>query len=154
MAVVRRDNGHRDSYYVDGNTVRRVTEAPERPSRKRKVSAETRKNREKALQMNLGYVLFLTAAAVLTVAVCVNYLKLQSACTTLQKQETALETTLSEIKLENDATENRIYSSVNLENVKEVAMEKLGMVYATASQIETYEAADGDFVKQYQDVPE
>ena len=140
--------------YVDGNTVRKLGAAPAvqeeiRPS----VSKKTLRNRERSMQMNLGYVLFLACAAVLTVMICVNYLKLQARYTSLQKQGTRLETTLDSLKLDNDEEYNRIVSGVNLEHVKTVAMQKLGMVYASQDQIVTYDAAGKDYVKQYQDIP-
>ena len=146
-----------ERYYVDGNTVRKVQEREQKitemPQQERVLSQETRRNREHAMSMNLRYVLFITAAAIITVAVCVNYLKLQSTCTTLQKTQTALETQLSSMKLENDAVYNGIMSSVDLEKVKDVAMNKLGMVYASASQIEYYEETENDYAKQYKDLP-
>ncbi len=104
--------------------------------------------------MNLGYVLFLTIAAVLTVMVCVNYLKLQSSCTALQKESTRMESSLNALRLENDREYNRIMSSVNLEEIKQTAIDKLGMVYIKADQIETYDASGSDYVRQYMDVPE
>ena len=144
-------NQYRVNTYVDGNTVRKVQTVPRQQSTR--VSSATRKNRERALQMNFSYVLFLTVAALVTVMVCINYLKLQSANTALQKEVTSLNTRLSELKLENDSTYNRIVSSVDLDQVKNVAMNELGMVYASESQIRIYDSTESDYVKQYQDIP-
>lgn len=140
--------------YVDGNTVRKLQEVPARKAeRKSSVSTATRQRRERALQMNLSYVVFLAVAAVVTVMVCINYLQLQSRNTTYQKTVTSLNTQLSELKLENDSQYNRIISSVDLEHVKDVAMNELGMTYPTEDQVYTYDATENDYVKQYQDVP-
>ena len=151
---VRWGSSYHVNTYVDGNTVRKVgadteREVPKRPH----TSAATRKNRARALQMNMSYVLFLTVAAVVSVMVCINYLKLQSQNTTYQKSATALETQLSELKLENDSTYNRIVSSVDLEWVKDVAMNEMGMVYASDRQVRTYDSAQNDYVRQYQEIP-
>ena len=105
------------------------------------------------MQMNLSYVIFLTAAAVVTVMVCINYMKLQAQNTTYQKKVTAMSTQLSEMKLENDNEYNRIVSSVDLQYVKDVAMNELGMTYASEDQIVTYDGRESDYVKQYQDIP-
>lgn len=151
-----RTENRRNYVYVDGTAVRKLQQAPERkPEGKQtpKTSLATKKNRERALQMNLGYVLFLTAAAVITVIMCVNFLQLQAKGTKLQKEVTALETQLDAAILENDSDYNRIMTSVDLEHVKDVAMNELGMVYAKKSQIVTYESQDGDYVRQYSDVP-
>ena len=83
-----------------------------------------------------------------------NYLRLQAGYTALQKQATGLESQLSELKLANDAEYNRIIAGVDMEHVKEVAMGRLGMVYASSDQIVLYDAADKDYVKQYREVPD
>ena len=141
--------------YVDGNTARKLNTAPAgQEQEKRSVSTNTLRNRERSMRMNMGYVLFLTCAAILTVMICVNYLRLQAQYTSLQKQGTRLETKLGQLKLDNDEEYNRIVSGVNLEHVKTVAMNKLGMVYASQDQIITYDAAGRDYVKQYLDIPE
>lgn len=151
---VRTNSQSHINTYVDGNTVRKIQpiRQPE-TSVRHSASRSTRKNRERALQMNLSYVIFLTAAAVVTVMVCINYLKLQAQNTTYQKKVTAMSTQLSELKLENDNEYNRIVSSVDLQHVKNVAMNELGMTYASEDQIVTYDGKESDYVKQYQEIP-
>ena len=117
------------------------------------VSARTLENREKALQMNFGYVMFLTAAAVISVAICVNYLKLQASYTRVQQDVTKLEAELSGLELEYAVQKNRIYSSVNLEDIKKDAVNRLGMDYPTEDQIVLYDAGTSDYVIQYQNIP-
>lgn len=150
-------NYHTDAY-IQGNTVRspkpvrtpqRHYEEPVRP----RVSRKTRKNREKALQFNFAYVAFLTAAAVISLFVCVNYLKLQAESTTRRNLTASMESQLNELKTENDAEYEKALSSVDLEYIKDVAINKLGMVYAGEGQIITYNSQEGDYVRQYEDVP-
>ena len=158
MARVReetRRRGHEGSglersvVIVEGNTLRAQSAESER---ERELSPEVAAARARALQMNFGYVLFLTLAAVISVAVCVNYLKLQFSYTTLQKTSTRLETQLSSMKLDNDTEYNRIVSSVDLEEVRDRATGRLGMVYKTSDQIVTFEVPDDDYVRQFRDV--
>ena len=141
------------NYYVVGNNAVSV-ERPERERQEQQISSQAIRNRERSLRMNLGYVIFLSLMAAATVLICVNYLRLQSKYTTLQKQSTALEATLGSLRIANDTEYNRIVSSINLENVKETAMNRLGMVYASEDQIITYEAKTPDYVKQYQALPD
>ena len=151
----RTENG-RTYVYVDGTAVRKLASVPAETTERRQTpstSLSTKKNRERALQMNFGYVLFLTAAAIVTVFMCVNFLQLQAQGTRLQKEVTALETKLDAAILENDADYNRIMTGVDMEHVKNVAMNELGMVYAKKSQIVTYEAQNGDYVRQYAEIP-
>lgn len=142
------------NYYVVGSNALAQEQTQAQPARERKVSSQALANRERSLQMNLGYVMFLTAAAVITVMICVNYLRLQAQYTAVQKESTNLVAALGALRIDNDEEYNRIISSVNLEEVKETAIEKLGMVYASEDQIETYDAETHDYVRQYLDLPD
>ncbi len=135
------------SVYVEGNTVRKVTAEPKETIRL------VHSTRRKAVRMNFRYVIFLTLAAVLTVCVCINYLRLQAQYVSDQKTVTALSSELSSLKLENDSVYNRIVSSVDLEALKKTAMEEYGMVYASDRQIRTYDGSEHDYVRQYQEIP-
>lgn len=151
-----RTNSEKTYTYVDGTAVRKLETSPARhPEQHRtaSTSTETKKNRERALTMNLGYVLFLTVAAVVSVSMCVNYLQLQVKETRLQKQVTSLAAELDSAVLENNSDYNRIMMNVDLEHVKDVAMNELGMSYVKKSQIVSYEATEGDYVRKYADVP-
>ncbi len=117
------------------------------------VSRKTRRNREKALQINLGYVAFLTAAAVATLFVCVRFLKLQAESTAYLKTVTSLESQLATLKMDNDADYERTISSVDLDEIKDIAINELGMVYADEGQVITYDSQSGDYVRQYEEVP-
>lgn len=152
----RKTQSGRTYVYVDGTAVRKLQTAPAKsPQKKQKpsVSPSSRKTRERALSMNLSYVTFLAVAAVVSVMMCVNFLQLQAKGTKLQKELTALETQLDAAILENDSDYNRIMTNVDMEQVKEVAMNELGMVQAKKSQIVTYEMEDNDYVRQYSEVP-
>jgi hypothetical protein len=44
-------------------------------------------------------------------------------------------------------------NSVDMDHVKDVAMNELGMGYTKKSQIITYEMEDNDYVRQYSEIP-
>ncbi len=150
-----RNESGRTYVYVDGTAVRKLQAVPQPREREQvpAASQRTKQNRERALSMNLAYVLFLTAAAVVSVFMCVNFLQLQAKETRLQKEVTSLEAQLDAAILENDSDYNRIMTGVDMEHVKNVAMDELGMVYAKKSQIVTYEIENSDYVRQYTEVP-
>jgi len=155
--VSRNNQDYRDPY-IQGNTVRKMQPMREVPERQEEIrrpstSIKTRRNRERALQMNFAYVLFLTGAAVLSLFVCVNFLQLQSESTANRKAVTALETELSDLKLENDTAYEHALNSLDLEYIKNVALNELGMIYAGEGQVVTYASQDSDYVRQYEDVP-
>ena len=49
---------------------------------------------------------------------------------------------------------NRIESSVNLEEIRNIAMNELGMVYATGENVILYENTSQNYVSQYEDIPQ
>lgn len=145
----------RGQYYVQGNVVRKVdvTREIERQPRKR-VSNAARKNREKAKHMNAGYVVFLCMALVATGLILINYIGLQSDITNSVQHISALESELNDLKLANDEEYSRITSSVDLEEIKRIAIQELGMQYAEEGQVVTFASENSDYVKQMADIPQ
>ena len=140
--------------YVEGNTVRRLETAPRRleEETKKQISHRTRKNREKAAHMNPGYVLFLSMAILVTGIVCIQYLQIQSDITNRLENIASLESQFNALKTGNDEEYNRILGTVDLEEVKRVAMEELGMTYAKDGQVIVFQSEESDFVRQYIDI--
>lgn len=140
--------------YVYGNTVRKldVKRALEEEPRRR-LSNETRKNRDKAHHMNLGYVTFLLAALLISGFVLINYIQLQSDITNNVKQIASLESSLNSLRQANDEEYSRLMSSVDLEEIKRVAIGELGMTYASEEQVITYVNEGSDYVRQFSDIP-
>lgn len=145
----------RGQYYVQGNVVRKVdvTREIQRQPQK-KISNATRKNREKAKHMNAGYVVFLCAALVATGLILIRYIGLQSDITNSVQHISALERQLNDLKLENDEEYSRITSNVDLEEIKRIAIQELGMQYAEEGQVVTFASENSDYVKQMADIPQ
>lgn len=145
----------RNSAYVDGNTVRKLEEeivyAPRRP---KQLSNTARKNREKADHMSFGYVLFLACALLTAGFVLTGYIGLQSDITNSIKSISKLESQLNNLKLDNSENYSRITSSIDLEEVKRIAIQELGMKYAQEGQIITFSGEGSDYVRQVADIPE
>lgn len=149
-----RENEYRNSSYVYGNTVRKldVTTAIEEEPVKR-LSDAARKNREKAAHMSLGYVSFLVLAMAVAATVLIGYIKLQSENTMAKEKIAAMESELNDLRLKNNEEYSRVVSDVDLEEVKRIAIEELGMKYAEEGQVIKVEGAKGDYVRQYTDMP-
>ncbi|MEF9942199.1 MAG: hypothetical protein RSA90_00335 [Lachnospiraceae bacterium] len=144
--------------YIYGNTVRQPEIAPRRreeiqPRQPKKVSTQVRKNRKKAMHMSTGYVVFLTVAAVMALVVCVQYLQLQSEISNRSKKITQLQQELASTKESNDTIYNNALDSVNIEEIRDKAVNEMGMVYAQPGQIIEYQNPTNDYVKQYEDIP-
>lgn len=156
-AAQRRTSGAmvRNSRYIEGSAVRKLDVAREIEQRpKKKLSNTARKNREKAEHMSAGYVLFLSLALVATAVILVGYIKLQSDITSSIKNISKLESELNDLKLANDEEYNRITSSIDLEEVRRIAIQELGMQYAQEGQIITFKSENNDYVKQIASIPE
>ncbi len=133
--------------YVYGNTALELQRQLEEPPAK-KPNAEVQKNREKAHRMNAGYMLFLGAALAASAYILVNYLQMQAELTSLTKDVASKTSTLIDMKADNEEEYNRIVRSIDLEEIKRVAMGVLGMVYADEEQIIVYESEQYDYMRQ------
>ena len=147
-------HGRQTSYYVEGNTARKldVRRAIEEEPRK-KLSNETRKNRDRAYHMNFGYVVFLMAALLVAGYVLIGYIQMQADLTSQVEEIASLESKLYSLQLANDEEMTRINSSIDLEEIKRIAIGELGMVYATEGQIVHYTNEGSDYVRQLSDIP-
>ncbi len=141
--------------YIEGNTARQVQALPrERQKREQpSVSKATRKNRERAQSMSMVFVLFLGVVSVAVLYTCVQFLQLKSQITGSIQNIAGLESEYSQLKADNDAYESQLNASVDLEQVKEAAMGRLGMRYPADNQVITYQMPKGSYVRQYQEVP-
>ncbi len=152
------------STYVEGNTVR-VAEPLEVPERRRREGREKedwaaqrrvrqiRRNRDKALQVDLLYVLFMAMAAVVLMTFCVRYIQVQSDITTAISAIETAETQLEDLKAGNDLLESQIRTYVDLDYIYQVATEELGMVYPASGQVIYYDRTESEYVRQYESIP-
>lgn len=159
--------------YIEGNTVRKMEVVPQRRSeqvhrelerkqekdrvreeRQREARIAARRNQERALQMSPGYVVFLAVAMAAMVGVCGVYLKLQSDIANRMKTVAVLESQVTNLKTDNDANLKRINTSIDLESIKNTAINELGMVYPSKDQIIYFHIDTSDYMNQYEDIPE
>ena len=141
--------------YVYGNTVRKDVTVIQKPEKQPKeISQRVRNNRTKALHMSKRYVVFLAIAASVALFACVRYLQLQSEITERSKHITAMQIELEDAKEENTTRYNAIVNSMNLEVIRDKAMNELGMVYAEAGQVIEYQNPANHIITQYANIPE
>lgn len=114
----------------------------------KKVSNQTRKNREKAGHMNFAYVAFLAAVLVVVSYGLIHLIQLRADVTTSVKNISRLESELNNLKMANDEEYNRIEAGIDLDEIKRIAVEELGMIYARDGQVYTYSGEGYDYVRQ------
>ncbi len=147
----RQASGRRDprGEYIHGNTVRKadIQSQMDTPPRKKSAPA-VRKNRDRAHHMSMGYVLFLATAMCAAAFILVNYIQLQSDLINMTKYVASKESELNSLKLANDEEYHRIVNSIDLEEIKRVAIGELGMVYAREGQIVPYTNDTNDYMRK------
>lgn len=150
------------TYYVqDGNTVRQVVQPlPNRETRERERRQEAlreRRIRERRhaamMRRHRMNVMYLTLAVVAVCGLFVGYVQLQNDITTRMNHVAQLEDEISTVKAENSAAESRINTATNLNDVKNAAVNELGMVYAASDQIVYYDMERTDYMNQYHEIP-
>lgn len=157
-------------YYTEGNTVRQMSAMPAsmpdyREERRRREQEEreaelkrkkriARKQQEKALRTSRKYVVFLTMGAIIFAGFAGLYINIQSDITARMKTISRLESQIADLRAENDEAYKRISTAVDLDVVKEKAINELGMFYATEKQIVHYTVENDDYMNQYIEIPE
>lgn len=150
-------------YYVNGNTVREL-EAPVRKDtrsreeleeikrRKRRRNA-ARRNRQRELEMNRGYVVFLTVCVLLTAVSAGTLVYMQSQLTSRMRNVASMESKVIDLRADNDARYKSLTTSVDLNHIKEVATKKLGMSYPKEKQVVYYSVENSNYMDQFSDIP-
>jgi cell division protein FtsL len=145
--------------YIHGNTARKLNTAPDirREREQHEIpSPRSRQQRNpRALQsLSLGSLLMLSMAIIATLYVCVEYLKLQSDVSHIEKEIISMEQKLADLKKVNEATYDQINAAFDLEYIYKVAVEEYGMVYPNNNTVVTYQASEDNYVRQYRDIPD
>ncbi len=151
-------------YYVNGNTVRelespvrrdgRTQEEIEEVRRRKRRRNAARRNRQRAMEMNRGYVFFLTACVFAVAIMAVMLVDMQSRLTTRMQNIENLQDKTVDLRADNDARYKNAVTSLDLNHVKDEAVNKLGMSYPKEDQIIYYTVDNNNFMDQYSDIPE
>lgn len=102
--------------------------------------------------LSRGYVFFLGIMCIVTVLMCIRYLKLKETITAQNIKNNELRIELKAAQEENDALYESIENSVDMNHIRDVAINKFGMKYATEDQVIWYNGEDNGYVEQYRDV--
>ncbi|MBQ9028897.1 MAG: hypothetical protein IJ110_09050 [Lachnospiraceae bacterium] len=118
----------------------------------RDIRMAARKSRRLAAQMNLRFVMFMgVLIAVMTLSL-IGYIKLKSDISATNKEISSLESDLTELRATNNEIYNELIGNIDLEQVRQIAIEEFGMHYADQDQIVVYSESKGDSVHQIADL--
>ncbi len=145
--------------YVEGNTVRKLNAVPDIRREERSFPVPSPRRQEQKQPkgmsgMNFASLVILTIAIIATVSVCVEFLKLQTEVSKMEKSIITLENDLTTLTNENDASYASIDTAYDLDDIYRVAVEELGMVYPNNNTVITYEPSNDEYVRQYEDIPD
>lgn len=159
-------------YVTEGNAVRKL--APERQSRQNEREAlkqraeydrrmeelecqqdlRMERLRNRYVTVDRPYLIFLTACMIATLYLCFNYVQVQTNINTRINSIDQKKKEYDRLKSENDALQNSIDTSMDLNEIYRVATQELGMVYAGKDQVITYDKTESEYVRQYEDIPQ
>ena len=130
------------TYYINGNAVREIgqPQPQRRPQKTRREleEARRRKNRRNAARRNRA---------------AFSLIRIRSNVTQQMKEVAALESRLEDTRADNDAKYKQITTSVDLNHIRDVAINQLGMKYASSDQIVYYTVDNSNYMDQYNDIP-
>ena len=155
-------------YYTQGNAARQVNVMPAMPDyreeRRRREQEEQEKElkrqkrefrqaQERALRANRRYVFFLSMGVAIFGLFASAYIQIQSDITARMEIISGLESQIADLKAENDEAYKRINTAIDLDTIKNTAINELGMFYATQEQIVYYTVENDDYMNQYIQIP-
>ncbi len=145
--------------YEEGSALRKLSAVPqelpreypeEQPVRRQRTAGQRARNAQITPRFLMGTVVLCAAM----VAFVVGFLCLKEIIIEQNRHIASLENQINDLKSDNDAYYNKVMASVDLEAIREAAMNRLGMKYAEESQIQYYDTDGSSYVRQYQEVPQ
>ena len=156
------DNRYNTEYMYGSEAPQRRADVPVRVPRRKNGNVSQERQRQaqdrrieenRARATRVGGVLIAAAIGVMLFT-CTNYVSLINAKSTNAGKISTLQAQLEELKIENDQKELSIDTSIDYEYIYNVAVEELGMVYASEDQIINYKSGESEYVMQFKDIPE
>ena len=151
------------AYYEHGSSARNYYAQPARRElpevgQRRKTAPRTetrmRPRADRALAFNFGYTFFVLVSVAVMIAACMMMLNMEIGINNQQEEIVTLENQIEEINNDNEARRIRLENMYSLDEIQNVAMNEMGMVYAKKGQIIFYDSAEEDYVNQVKSVPE
>ena len=151
-----------NTYYVDGNTVRK-TQAAEpltKPTPKKRPAQKPvqrpkvyREPKERTSSMTAVFAVYATVALAVVMVFALRMLAAQTALASAADQITILESTLKTINQENTKLEALVEAEIDLEHIYQTATNKLGLVAADDNQVIYYDQIESGYVRQDEIIP-
>lgn len=145
-------NNNRSGKYTYGNVARNLDVVREIEKEPRIHIAPRHNEDGKRQGLGLFYITYLTAMLGIVVVALVSFIRLNCEITTLADRVSLYEQTLNKLTLENDDEYSKMINAIDYDEIRNVAINELGMVYASADQIVNYTRENSDYVIQFADI--
>lgn len=146
--------------YVAGNVVPKPVYEPQREPRRVPLERPERRSSEEQLPLfdfrrgiDFAALVTLVAAVGVTIFVMLQYLSVSARIVELDKAISSLTTQYEALRDSNENKLAEIADEVDLNEVYEIAVGRLGMVYPKDNQIITYQYEGEGYVRQYAAIP-
>ncbi len=142
--------------YVHGTAAYRVKPQTQKASQKKKEKTVVKKKRHQKVKMSMdfGSLVYFSFAVIISVCACVCYLQLRAEVTQNMQTLAQMKASLYDLEMDNNAMESTIMMSIDLDKIKDIAMNELGMMYPTPEQIITYEIEEDNYMDVYVNIEE
>ena len=143
---------HRTTEYQYGSAVRKLQTVPEVHTyeHERRIEEQEQERRQRRREIRRNNRVNLVYTTVL--AICYQYLNLQSDIKTNSTAVVELQNQLNSLKAENNSHESEINAGIDYNAIYDTAVNELGMVYPSRSQVIGYDSKESEYVKQYKDI--
>ena len=148
-------------YWNEGNTARvlqpsYVPEPEQRPVETPGQAPKQKTIRKPKVEQNINLfsLCFLVAAIGVTFYTCSMFLKVQAETVVITKNIRQLEQELDNIQNRNESRFNEILTAVSLDEVYQVAVRDLGMVFPNHNTTYYYQGVEEGYVRQFRKIPE
>ena len=153
--MVRKDYKLCTTYSIEGNTARvvktQVIDLTERKKREQQKASGLRCARARSI--GPGYAAVFFAACLITLFLCLNYIRVYSSISAHQKRIDALQTEIQALRTENIAAQTDLELKTDLSYVALTAKRDLHMVMPKADQLMYFDRSEQEYVRQREDLP-
>lgn len=148
--------------YVSGSAVKKlyVQQPLQQPEADNEAQIERRVRRKRenaqihrANKLNFLYTISVSLVVGVIFGICFQYLNLQTSVKNNASEISQLEAKYNSLKESNDELEAEINAGIDLDAIYDTAVNELGMVYPSKSQVLNYDSGESEYVIQYQDIP-
>lgn len=132
---------------------RRKAAAKKKRSREQKINRTTTEYRRKDVPYSYRQIASLTVCCVLFLALAVVLVGSESVLKKNITQMNSLQVTYESLLASNNELEAKITSEIDVNEIYEIATQKMGMTYPKKSQVIKYKKTESEHVKQNEDIP-